>query len=95
MLAADAELESGRAPRPRSAPSHQLADALAVERDERIVLEDALGDVGAEEAGRVVARDAEVVCVRSLVPKEKNSADSRSRRPCSAARGSSIIVPTR
>ena len=35
----------------------------------------------------------QVVCVRSLVPKEKNSADSAIRSAVSAARGSSIMVP--
>jgi len=35
-----------------------------------------------------------VVCVRSLVPNEKNSAVSAISAAFSAARGSSIIVPT-
>ncbi len=35
-----------------------------------------------------------VVCVRSLVPKEKNSPTSAISPAISAARGSSIIVPT-
>ena len=35
-----------------------------------------------------------VVCVRSFVPKEKNSASSAMCAAVSAARGSSIIVPT-
>ena len=35
-----------------------------------------------------------VVCVRSLVPNEKNSADSAISPARSAARGSSIMVPT-
>jgi hypothetical protein len=60
MLAADAELDApgascGRARR----RSDQLADAVDVERDERIVLEDAGAPVGAEEAAGVVAADAE------------------------------------
>ena len=35
-----------------------------------------------------------VVCVRSLVPKEKNSAASAMSPARNAARGNSIIVPT-
>ena len=35
-----------------------------------------------------------VICVRSLVPNEKNSATSAMRSATSAARGVSIIVPT-
>ena len=60
MLAADAELDVG--PRPAAAlrrHGDEFADALLVERDERIGRQDALGRVGAEERGRVVARDAE------------------------------------
>lgn len=60
MLAADAHLETG----PRLAPTlhadlHQLADAVAINRNERIDLENAARDVGAEEARCVVAADAE------------------------------------
>src|SRR5262245_8751206 len=59
MLAANADLEF----RPRLAPAlnadlHEFADAVAVERDEGIDFQDALGDVGAEEARRVIAADA-------------------------------------
>ena len=36
-----------------------------------------------------------VICVRSLVPNEKNSATSAISSATSAARGVSIIVPTR
>ena len=36
-----------------------------------------------------------VICVRSLVPNEKNSATSAISSATSAARGVSIMVPTR
>src|SRR3984957_6034149 len=60
VLAADAELELraylaaalGRDP-------HQFADAIAIDRDERIDRQDALAGVDAEEARRIVAADAE------------------------------------
>ena len=53
-------LSLGRAARPRSAAiSHQLADAVGVERDERVVLEDAEPLIDAEKARRIVARQAE------------------------------------
>jgi len=49
--------------------------------------------------GRKVAASSReipyVVCVRSFVPKEKNSASSAIDPAVSAARGNSIIVPTR
>src|SRR5216684_831625 len=59
MLAADPDLEAGTGLAPaRDADLHQLADAVAIDRDERVDLQDSLGDVGAEEARRVVAADA-------------------------------------
>src|SRR5581483_8414917 len=59
VLAADADFQT----RPRLAAAlhadlDELADALAIDRDERIDLEDALGHIGTEEARRVVAADA-------------------------------------
>jgi hypothetical protein len=42
VLAADADLEIGRVPRPFDAHPHQAADADPVEHLERIVLEDLL-----------------------------------------------------
>src|SRR5580704_19406494 len=60
MLAANAELEVF--PRPPSAlgcDAHEFADAVAVDRHERIDGKDALVAVRAEEACRVVAADAE------------------------------------
>src|SRR6516165_2310203 len=59
MLAADADLEM-RPPlaAARHADLHQLADAVAAEGDEGIDVEDALGDVGRQEARGVVAADA-------------------------------------
>ena len=60
MLAADAELEvAPRAPAALGGDPHQLADAVAVDADEGIVLDDALLQIGAEEAAGIVARQAE------------------------------------
>ena len=96
MLAADAELDV----RPRLAAAlggdlHEFADAFLIERHERIGRQDALGRVGAEERGGVVARDAERR-LRQIVGAEGEElgalGDLARRR--SAARGSSIIVPT-
>src|SRR5690242_18917287 len=59
MFAADADLQ--RWPRLAAALDadlDELADALAVERDERIDLQNALGDIGAKEARGIVAADA-------------------------------------
>ena len=59
MLAADPDLESrSRLAAAGDTDLHQLADAFAVERDERIDLQNALGDLGAEKARGVVAADA-------------------------------------
>src|SRR5277367_1547553 len=59
MLAADADLEIGpRLAAARDADLDQFADAVAIDRDERIDLQNSLGDVGAEESGGVVATDA-------------------------------------
>ena len=53
MLAANAELEVGRAALPAlGGDRDQLADAFDVEADERVAGEDALLDIGGEEAGR-------------------------------------------
>src|SRR5207247_2154909 len=60
MLAADTKLERvARLAAALGRDSDQLADALAIERDERIDREDSLGRVGAKEARRIVARNAE------------------------------------
>ena len=59
VLAADADLEIGpRLAATRDTDLDQFADAVAIHRNERIDLQDALGDVGAEESGGVVAADA-------------------------------------
>ena len=59
VLAADPDLEVGTGlAAARHADLHQFADAVAVDRDEGIDREDALGDIGAEEAGGIVAADA-------------------------------------
>src|ERR1700736_5715130 len=71
MLAATSDLEvrTGLAPACH-ADLHQLANAVAVDRDERIDLQDALGDIGAEESSRVVAADA-VGRLRQVVGAER------------------------
>src|SRR5260370_16537719 len=72
MLAANADLEirPGLAPA-RNADLHQLADTVAIDRDERIDLQNSLGDVGAEESGGVIAPDA-VGRLRHIVGAEPN-----------------------
>src|SRR6185295_8735915 len=60
MLAADADLEFlSHLPPALDADPYQLADALLVDRDERISRKDAARRVDAEERRRVVAADAE------------------------------------
>ena len=59
VFAADADLEA----RPGLAAAgdadlDEFADAVAVDRNERIDFKNSLGDIGAEEARRVVAADA-------------------------------------
>src|SRR5882757_9597314 len=59
VLAANPDLEIGtRLAAARNADLDEFADAVAIDRDERIDFENALGDVGAEEARSVVAADA-------------------------------------
>ena len=59
MLAANADLEIGTGLAPaRDADLDELADAIAIDRDERIDLQDSLCDIGAEESGGIVAADA-------------------------------------
>src|ERR1700712_992433 len=59
VFAANADLEAraGLASA-RHADLHQLADAVAIDRDEGIDLQNSLGDIGAEESRGVVAADA-------------------------------------
>src|ERR1700744_1314348 len=59
MFAANADLEIGTSlAATRHADLHQFADAVAIDRNKRIDLQDSLGDVGAEEARGVIAADA-------------------------------------
>ena len=59
MLAAHAELELGpRLPPARRGHLDERADALLIERDERILRQDARLDVRGQELPRVVAREA-------------------------------------
>ena len=90
-------LRSGRVLRPLlDADLDQLADALLVEGRERVGRPDLLLR---RYSGRNLPASSRltpnVICVRSLVPKLKNSATSAISSAVSAARGISIIVPTR
>ena len=87
---------SGRVLRP-SFDGHldQLADAFLIEDGERIGLEDLQRSRSPSRTS--YSRRATgpcVVCVRSLVPKLKNSASLATWSAVSAARGISIMVPT-
>ena len=85
VLAAHADVQVRlRRPGPAGSPSHQLTDAVDVDRLERRHREDAPVAVGGEERSLdVVAGETRTVWVGSLVPKEK-SADAAMR---SARRG--------
>ena len=94
MLAADTALEHrALAAALEYGLADQLSYAVLVEDLERVVLQDALVEVDRQELADVVAREAQRICVRSLVPNEKNSATSAIWLAVTAARGSSIIVP--
>ena len=82
-------------PRPFSTRDlDELADARRVDRRERVLLD----DLELLVCGRNVPESSRdmpsAVCVRSLVPKLKNSADCAISSAVSAPRGTSIIVPT-
>ena len=90
-------LRSGRVLRPRSTPiAHQRADAVGVDRGERILLEDLLVLIDLQELPDVVAREAEGQ-LRQVVGAEREELRlaRRSRSAVIAPRGTSIIVPTR
>ncbi len=60
MLAADAHLHArtlGSAP--LDGQAHEIAHAVDIDRDERVLLEDALVQIGLQEAAGVVSADAE------------------------------------
>ena len=89
-------LRSGRAPRPLRGHRDQLADALLIEHLEGILGEIPRSTYSGRKRPASSRLSPSVVCVRSLVPKREELAPaSRSRPAVSAARGSSIIVPTR
>src|SRR5882757_1217015 len=59
MLAANPDLEIGpRLAAARHADLDEFADAIAIDRDERVDLENSLADIGAKETRGVVAADA-------------------------------------
>ena len=73
----------------------QPPDAIDIEGLEGADLEDAVLDVAAKNEDSTSSRQKpQVIWVRSLVPKEKNSAAFAISCAVTAARGSSIIVPT-
>jgi hypothetical protein len=95
MLAADAELDvrAGLAAT-LGGKLDQLADAFDIEADERIARVDALVDIRVEEARGVVAAHAQRG-LRQVVGAEREERASSAISAISAARGSSIMVPTR
>ena len=96
MLAADAELELGlRRPPFLDGDLHQRADAITIERDERVLRQDAALDILRQELAGVVARRpnsglGQVVGAEA----EEVGIDRRCWSASKAARGSSIMVPT-
>lgn len=96
MFAADAEFQlRTRLAAALGGNADQLSHTIEIERDERIAFNNALALIGIDKTCRVIAEIPKVVCVRSLVPKEKNSAASAITCARSAARGNSIMVPVR
>src|SRR5579871_2883499 len=60
MLAANAKLQLlARAPAALRRDLHELADALAIDRNERVVIDEALLQISVEEAAGIVARETE------------------------------------
>ena len=96
MLAADAELEVvSRLAAALGGDAHELADAVAVDGDERIGGQNALGGIDAEKARGVVAADAERG-LREIVSAEGEELGGRgdlvgAKRPRAS---NSIMVPT-
>ena len=95
VFAANAELDVGRVLAPFDGDLHQLADAFLVDGGKRILLDDFILQVGRRKLPESSRLMPSVVCVRSLVPKLKNSASFAISSAVSAARGISIMVPTR
>ena len=96
VLAADAELEIGTRRAPRSQPMRTSWPTPSTSS-----LSNGLADSSFCSRYSAMKRPStssrlkpNVICVRSLVPNEKNSATSAMRSATSAARGVSIIVPT-
>ena len=96
MLAADAELQVvARLAAALAADLDQLADALDVERGEGIVLEDAALLVLLQERRRVVAAEAEGRLRQVVGAEGEELRRLGDLAGAQAARGSSIMVPTR
>src|SRR4029077_10540776 len=71
MLAANADLEIGpRLAAARNRDLDEFPDAVAIDRNKRIDLQNSLGDVGAKESGGVVAADA-IGRLRQIVGAER------------------------
>ena len=97
MFAANAQLDGG----PRLAPAiggnrDELAHPFHIQTDERIGRIDALVDIGRQEAPGIVAADAKRR-LRQIVgaEAEERRLTSAIAPAINAARGNSIIVPTR
>ena len=98
MLAADAELEStvwrpGPARRPARSASPRRAGRAS--RTGSCPAHRPPGRCGRKPPSASSRENASVICVRSLVPNEQKSASSAISSAVRAARGTSIIVPTR
>src|SRR3546814_18963573 len=69
MLAADAELQAGPGPAPPlGGKLDQFADAVEIQRDERVLLDNALELIGGNEGGGIVARHAARGLGKIIVP---------------------------
>ena len=96
MLTTDAEFDI----RPRLATTlgrqaYQFTNAVRIETDKRILFDDATVLVVVQERARIVAAET-VGGLREVVrTKLKNAAGPAMASACRAARGNSIIVPTR
>ena len=96
MFAADAELEAGLGRASAfGGDRDQLADALDVDADERVARIDPLLDIDGQELRRVVAADAERGLGQVVGAEREEIGERGDLRARIAARGSSIIVPTR
>ena len=97
MLAADAELEIfARRTAALGGDADQFADAVDIDGNKGIARDQALGEILAQEAAGIVARNAQRGLGQIVGAEGKKFARFRRFPPArSAARGSSIMVPIR